>query len=262
LPVETSRDLFNGLLDQLAKGELPAEIRLELSEAIGSTGSTELRSKLDRIDAELTPDTTLAGYAGLLFGGDSRKGRTILFSNQTAQCMRCHSIDDYGANVAPSLNGVASRNTREQLLESLIEPSARIAPGYGFTTLELEGGRQLTGILQHETDGSLTLKLGGQPDTVIGKQHVVKRTDAPSSMPSMKGLLSTREIRDLVSYLATLKEYALSDRFGFGMLPSLAVRPPKQPGGFGIIFHDPFFWVVYQGPSGFHGQVGQNAAGR
>ncbi len=206
LPVETSRDLFNGLLDQLAKGELPAEIRLELSEAIGSTGSTELRSKLDRIDAELTPDTTLAGYAGLLFGGDSRKGRTILFSNQTAQCMRCHSIDDYGANVAPSLNGVASRNTREQLLESLIEPSARIAPGYGFTTLELEGGRQLTGILQHETDGSLTLKLGGQPDTVIGKQHVVKRTDAPSSMPSMKGLLSKREIRDLVSYLATLKE--------------------------------------------------------
>jgi hypothetical protein len=33
--------------------------------------------------------------------------------------------------VGPKLNGIASRLKQEQLLEALINPSARIAPGYG-----------------------------------------------------------------------------------------------------------------------------------
>ncbi|HYH56236.1 MAG TPA: hypothetical protein VD772_06460, partial [Anseongella sp.] len=206
LPVENSQPVFEGLLEKLAAGNLPAEIHLELAEAIDSTHSPQLAGKLAAVNSKLSPDTTMAGYASLLFGGDVRKGRNILFSNQTAQCMRCHSIDDYGANIAPNLNGVAGRNTREQLLESLIDPSARIAPGYGFVTVELQGGKSLTGVLQQETETALTLKAGARPDTLILKKHVTNRINAPSSMPSMKDILSKREIRDLVSFLATLKE--------------------------------------------------------
>ncbi|QEC51346.1 putative heme-binding domain-containing protein [Anseongella ginsenosidimutans] len=206
LSAESTRPAFDRLLEQLAAGKIAPEIRLELAEAIDSTHSAELTEKLQAINAGLAPDTSMAAYAGLLFGGDVGKGRSILFSNQTAQCMRCHSIDDYGANIAPNLNGVASRNTREQLLESLIAPSARITPGYGFVTVELEGGKSLTGVLQRENDNSLTLKVGDEPDTLIYKKQVVRRTNAPSSMPVMKDILSKREIRDLVSFLATLKE--------------------------------------------------------
>ena len=118
--------------------------------------------------------------------------------------MKCHSYDDFGGSAGPRLNGVADRLTREQLLEALINPSGRIAPGFGVVSLEMEGGKTLSGILQDENDTELILKVGNKPDTVIMKDNVVKQTSAPSSMPDMKNFLSKKEIRDLVSFLTTL----------------------------------------------------------
>lgn len=206
LPVASTQPAFEKLLGQLEAGELAPEIGLELEEAIDSGGSADLARRFAAARSALAPDTGMAAFAGLLFGGDAGEGRSILYSNQTAQCMRCHSIDDYGANIAPNLNGVASRNTREQLLQSLIDPSARITPGYGFITVELEGGTSLTGLLQQENENTLSLKVGDAPDTLIRKEHIVQRSNAPSSMPVMKDVLSKREIRDLVAFLATLKD--------------------------------------------------------
>jgi quinoprotein glucose dehydrogenase len=115
-------------------------------------------------------------------------------------------MDDYGGTAGPRINGVAKRLTREQLLESLINPSARIADGYGVVTLELTSGRKVIGILQKELKDSFVVKAGDKPDTVILKTSVSKRIDSPSSMPPMQYLLTKREIRDMVSFLATLKE--------------------------------------------------------
>jgi hypothetical protein len=50
------------------------------------------------------------------------------------------------------------------------------------------------------------LKIGDRPDTLIPKGQIVKRTNANSSMPNMSQLLTPREVRNLVSFLATLKE--------------------------------------------------------
>jgi len=50
------------------------------------------------------------------------------------------------------------------------------------------------------------MKIGDRPDTLIKKTEVVNRVNSPSSMPPMHLLLSRREIRDVVSFLGTLKE--------------------------------------------------------
>src|SRR5690606_4147751 len=122
--------------------------------------------------------------------GDPGKGRNLFFRDQTAQCIRCHSYDDRGGTAGPRLNGVASRLTREQLLEALIEPSARIAPGFGIVTVELKDGRKMSGILQKDQDKRIALKIGEKPDTLISKADIAKQTAAPSSMPPMGYLLS------------------------------------------------------------------------
>jgi putative heme-binding domain-containing protein len=81
----------------------------------------------------------MASYAGSLLGGDANKGRDVFFNNQNAQCMKCHAYDDRGGNAGPRLNGIANRISRQQMLEALITPSARLSPGYGMVTLELKG---------------------------------------------------------------------------------------------------------------------------
>jgi putative heme-binding domain-containing protein len=186
-------------------GKLPKEVQFELSDALDSTGSKELKDRFVKLSAGSSPDSLKAAYAGALLGGDPRKGGAIFWSNSSAQCVRCHAIDDYGGNVGPKLNGVASRLKREQLLEALIEPSARIAPGFGIVTLDLKNGQKLNGILQQEKPEGYVMKIGDKADTLIRKAEVTNRINSPSSMPQMYLLLSKKEIRDVVSFLSTLK---------------------------------------------------------
>jgi len=206
LPIENSQKVFDQLLSKMKDGKLSPEIYLELADAIDSTRSTQLISQFKAISKGQSPDSLKASYAGSLLGGDTNRGADIFYGNQTAQCVRCHAYGDYGGSAGPRLNGVASRLTREQILESLIDPSACIAPGYGTVSLELTSGKKINGVLQKDNSNGLLVKVGDKPDTLITTESIAKRTNGMSSMPPMRYLLSKKEIRDLVSFLATMKE--------------------------------------------------------
>ncbi|HYC83814.1 MAG TPA: HEAT repeat domain-containing protein [Chryseosolibacter sp.] len=206
VPVEHSGPVLEGMLTQMANGTFPPEIQLELAEAIDSTRSAPLIARYKTVAAKYSSDSVSALYKTALLGGDIQKGRRIFWNHQSAQCTRCHSFNDYGGNAGPRLNGVASRLSREQILESLVTPSARIAPGFGTSTVELKNGRRLSGIVLQENNRQLVLKVADKPDTTIVKSDIVTRTNSQSSMPPMHLLLTKREIRDVVSFLSTLKE--------------------------------------------------------
>lgn len=205
LPLQTTQKTFYDLLAKMAARTLPTEIYLELGEAIDSTRSADLKSKYDELSRKLSPDELLASYTACLNGGDPNKGRGIFYSNQSAQCIRCHSYDDYGGNAAPRLNGVANRNTHQELLEALISPSKKLAAGYGMVTLTLKDGKTMSAFLKSENNQSVILKGVDEPDKIIPKDQIAKRINAPSSMPDMKQVLSKKEIRDVVAFLSTLK---------------------------------------------------------
>ncbi len=206
VPAASSQKAFDQLLTKLSAGTLSPELQLELEEAIESAHSAPLTARYKAITSKLSPDALAASYKGSLLGGEPDLGRRIFFRHQTAQCIRCHSYDDLGGNAGPRLNGVASRLTREQLLEALINPSARLAPGFGTVNLKLKNGKTVSGILQGETPTEVSVKVGDQPDIAVAKAQIAKRTNSPSSMPEMKYLLTKREIRDVVSFLSTLKD--------------------------------------------------------
>ncbi|MEK6478048.1 HEAT repeat domain-containing protein [Catalinimonas sp. 4WD22] len=207
LPVEETKSTFEQLLNELESGELNPGVQLELAEAIDSTHAEDLQDRYNEIQANMSPDELLASYQGALYGGDPEQGQRILYRHPTAQCMKCHAIEDYGSNVAPKLDGIGSKLSRQQILEAIINPSARISPGYGTVTLDMDNGKSISGVYQGETDESITLKIGGRPDTVIVKEQVVDLNFAPSSMPDMKNFLTKKEIRNLVAFLsAQVKE--------------------------------------------------------
>lgn len=203
---ESAYPVFENLLDQLEKGDLSPSIELEFYEAMEGMDNQDLLDRYQKIKMEMSDDDLLASYSGSMYGGDESRGRRIFFQHATGQCIKCHAYDDFGGNAGPKLNGIGEKLNRQELLEALIDPSKRLAPGFGVVTLELDTEKKLAGIKVAENDNSITLKMGNQPDTVILKSQVVERRDAPSSMPDMKQYLSRREIRDLVSFLATLKE--------------------------------------------------------
>ena len=206
LPTENSNKLFDELLNKMAAGKLGPDVYLELGEAIDSTRSPQLIARYKEISSKLSPDELTASYASSLSGGDPNRGRQILFRNQNAQCMKCHAYDDRGGNAGPRLNGVANRISREQMLEALISPSARLSPGFGVVTLEMKDGKKISGVLQGENKTGIIIKEGLEADKTIPKDQIAKRTNSPSSMPDMKTILSKKEIRDVVSFLAGLKE--------------------------------------------------------
>ncbi len=206
LPLNLTQPTFEKLLTNMESGALPKETYLELSEAIEKTNAATLIDRYKSINKKSSPDSLKAAYEGSLLGGDPDRGAGIFYSNQTAQCVRCHSVGDYGGNAGPRLNGVATRLARELILQSLIDPSARIAPGFGSVSLELKSGRKINGILQHESDKGLVVKIGDKPDTLISNSAIVTRVNGASSMPPMRFLLTKKEIRDVVSFLSTLKE--------------------------------------------------------
>ena len=171
LPVENTGKIFDGLLQQMAAGKLPPDIHLELGEAIDSSGSSELIGRYKQISNSLSPDALLAAYTGSLYGGDAERGGYILYANETAQCLRCHSYDDVGGTAGPRLNGVGSRLTREQILEALDQSqcpfSSRIWRGNRWN---LKNGKSVSGILEKEDNATLTIKSGGQQGEVISER--------------------------------------------------------------------------------------------
>ncbi len=205
LPLSNTQATFETLLTKFEKGSLPSEVSLELSEAIDSTKAQPLILRYKEISKKISPDTLMGAYAGSLLGGDENRGRRIFYQHQSAQCIRCHAVGDYGGNAGPRLSGVAGRITRQQILEALVNPDARLAPGFGTVKLELKNGKTVSGILQGETDKELMVKIGDRPDTTVLKADVNARSNAASSMPAMRYVLSKREIRDVVAFLATLK---------------------------------------------------------
>ena len=178
-------------------------MELDLIEVVEASNYSELATKL--ANYQPNSDDPVEQYRSVLWGGDSLSGIQVFARNQSAQCMRCHAIGPYGGEVGPKLDNLGNRFTREEILQAVVDPSARITPGYGIVTLALNNGETTSGILLKESDASLTLKIDDE-EKEISKQEISKRTDAPSSMPPMGSVLSKRELRDLIEFLSRIKQ--------------------------------------------------------
>ena len=203
MPVEKSGHVLNSLIDQAANDKISPNAILDLMEAVESTKSENLIAELDKLKAA---GYGVEAYKETLFGGNWWEGRRYFVNNSTGQCVRCHALKSQGGQVGPALDGIADKLTREQLLEALIDPTARLAPGYGNVTLTLIDGQTLTGLLEEETDEELILRTSDAEPLEIARSRITKRENMISSMPAMGKIMSKRELRNLIEFLASLKE--------------------------------------------------------
>lgn len=188
-------------MDKLIAGGIMPEVQLELVNAAEAAGSDELTQKLAAYEGAKDQTNPLEKYAEALKGGDAESGFAIFSYSSTAQCVRCHVIGPRGSHVGPELTDIGSRLTREQLLEAMVAPGARIAPGFGNTTVTLQDGSVVEGLFAAETQDSITVQSSDGTEHVIALSDIAEQTFSPSGMPPMGLMLDKGQLRDLVEYL-------------------------------------------------------------
>lgn len=199
-----ARALILQWLQKLSQAQAPQEIALDILLAAQAQEDEALREAIQKYEAQ-KGDGPLEAYRETIYGGNSRAGQRLFYRNNSAQCIRCHTFEGYGGEVGPELTQIATVLSPEQLLESLVDPSARLAPGYGSVKLSLKDQRKLTGVIIAETATSITLKVGQNEPETIALSEIAEKQYLPSAMPTMAGVLSKSEIRDLMAFLRQAK---------------------------------------------------------
>jgi quinoprotein glucose dehydrogenase len=200
--------------DRLAKGDIPIELQVDLLEAATArrevaTINQALQQRSTALNAKTAADP-LAALRLTLHGGDPEAGRAVFIGHAQGQCVRCHKIRGEGGTAGPDLTDVVKRNRetaadiREHLLQSLIDPNAKITPGFGSITLVLNSGRLVAGTLKTEDAQQVTVETADGKSASVPLTEIDERTPPKSAMPPMGKVLTPRELRDVIEFLATL----------------------------------------------------------
>ena len=197
-------------LVKLAKdGHLPAELAAAAASTLRLVQYPTLASDIDA----LFPAPAALGGKALpaipelaKISGDVAQGR-VVFERPESSCITCHRIGKLGVDVAPPLDAIGAKLTKEQLLDSIINPNASLSMGFETTQLALKDGGTGFGIVRSETADELILALPGGTTQKFRKADVTKREKLTTSlMPNgLSQVLSQAELVNLVEYLSSLK---------------------------------------------------------
>ena len=200
---------------------------IELLEAAGKRTAAPVKDALAEYHAAITAIAAstdpLAKWNVCLDGGDAGNGQVLFASHPAGQCVRCHRSShekqsgDTGT-AGPNLAGAGKQHDRRYLLESIVQPSARIAPGYGAISVTFKDKRTLGGFLEGDGPDHLDIAADGRIWRV-DKADLAEVPTPVSTMPPMEHLLTPTEVRDLVAWLGTLKADG----------PNAPPKPAPQP---------------------------------
>jgi putative membrane-bound dehydrogenase-like protein len=163
-----------------------------LGKAVGTgrPATKDTDAWLKRLDGKADPDA----------------GRRVFESPKLAGCYKCHQVEGRGANIGPDLS-LIGRTERKWIVESILQPSAVVAPHYQAWIVETTDGKTRTGLLVGtHLDKSVYVDEKGNRFEVLAGEVADIRAAKNSIMPD--GLLdglTDQEVRDLIAYLAGRK---------------------------------------------------------
>jgi putative heme-binding domain-containing protein len=122
-------------------------------------------------------------------------------------CVACHKFGAEGIEYGPQMDGVGTRLKREDIVESVLDPNAKIAPGFLTTNVETKDGAAYSGFVVGDSGDTLKLKVAGGLTQEVKVADIKKRENIKqSSMPEgLANGMSPGEFLDLVEFLSSLK---------------------------------------------------------
>ncbi len=167
--------------------------------------------------------------------GNADRGREVFFRTTTNACASCHRAGGRGQWIGPDLSTIGVKYGRDELIHSILSPSAAIGLAYRSVVAALASGRVVTGLAVEDTPARLVLKTAEGERVVIEPSSIEERsTSDVSLMP--EGLAQTmtdQELVDLLAYLGTLRQPVsiVGQYTAIGPLFEPAAKPTINAGG-------------------------------
>jgi putative heme-binding domain-containing protein len=196
-------DLFHTIKDGVPGTAMPA--------AVGSIGVAMTNEEVWQVVAYLRSVQVQAPVQP----GNSQHGKELFYGD--AYCSRCHMVEGKGGRLGPDLTGVGGARSVGYIIESVRDPSRRLAQGlaeatkefpqeYETVTVVTADGKQVTGVTLNEDSFSVQLMDAGEHIYLLEKDKLrsFKKTRV-SLMPAYSTAeLSDKDMQDIVGYLLSL----------------------------------------------------------
>lgn len=139
--------------------------------------------------------------------GDAERGRAV-FLLERNQCVNCHKHGTAGKEIGPDLTHIGGTRTREDLLESLLDPSRRVEPKFQSYEAKCLDGQCVVGVLVKKDAKGVTIR------DAKAKDFTFADADLDSFRPSRLSLmanglladLTPQQAADLLEFLAKSKK--------------------------------------------------------
>jgi putative heme-binding domain-containing protein len=139
--------------------------------------------------------------------GNPEVGKALFHDLQgKAACARCHVADGKGKAVGPDLSKIGQKPP-QYLVESVLNPSAQIVPGYESIQTVTKKGRHIRGIKKKE-DSSMMQVVDSQGTLFTVQKEEIQQNEksTTSLMPdNFRNTLTIQDFHDLLAYLLMLK---------------------------------------------------------
>ncbi len=136
--------------------------------------------------------------------GSAERGEEI-YRREKLQCTICHAIGSGGGVVGPNLISTGGSSQPDYILESLIEPNAKLKEGFTTVTVLTDEAEVINGIVIGRTEEAIRLRLADGKEVQIAGDAIEQEKPGKSLMP--EGALDTLtkgELVDLVTFLTAL----------------------------------------------------------
>lgn len=135
----------------------------------------------------------------------SLRGSAERGSQKIAACYACHRVGDMGTEFGPDLTRFGSQQTKEVIIEAIMNPNADIAHGYDGYQITLNDGQIIHGFVDAFGDPVLIRSMGGI-EQFVPRDRIQKmnRTWRSLMLSSTQLGLSHQDVADITAYLQSL----------------------------------------------------------
>ena len=201
---------LNRILDLEETGDLPNPLKSLATTLVHRTRDRDILARAESIlppPSETNSDLPADPYRLVNTIGDPVKGEQVFKSTSGPKCATCHSLDPQMELAGPTLATIGSKYDKRGLLDSILNPSAGIAPEYYVYILDTTSQGLVIGVIAEETSEEVLVRNEFGDEIRLKPDEITDRRKSDLSMmpEDIITTMSRDELVNLLEYLTTLK---------------------------------------------------------